>query len=314
MPSSQLNRSDRPTRQILSIVAAGIALAATGSANASEGVLEINQTCAELTGCFAGDAPGLPVTISDFGSYRLTSDLVTPDANTTAIVIGASQVTLDLGGFAIVRTDCRFGPTCSRSAGTGRGIDADFSSANGIGTRIHGGAIVGMGDDGIRTGPEATVEKVRVATNGGLGISVSVGSTVRDAVASDNGDEGIRTLRNSIVADSTANGNLDHGISVGFGSIVAGSTAADNAGDGIRASAGSAMLDNTAYENGGDGIEASSGSSVMRNTIRSNTGFGLRLAADAGYRENILSSSTGGTVTGGVSLFSNVCDGSTLCP
>ena len=30
---------------------------------ASDGVVEINQTCAITTGCFAGDASGFPVTI-----------------------------------------------------------------------------------------------------------------------------------------------------------------------------------------------------------------------------------------------------------
>ena len=41
---------------------------------ASDGVLEINRTCAAV-GCFTGDGPGLPVTILDPGSYRLTSSL-----------------------------------------------------------------------------------------------------------------------------------------------------------------------------------------------------------------------------------------------
>ena len=41
-----------------------LALALMASpALAVDGVLEINQTCAVLTGCFAGDIPGFPVTI-----------------------------------------------------------------------------------------------------------------------------------------------------------------------------------------------------------------------------------------------------------
>ena len=46
---------------------------------AVDGVLEINQACAESTGCFAGDSPGFPVTIQDPGSYRLTGALVLTD-------------------------------------------------------------------------------------------------------------------------------------------------------------------------------------------------------------------------------------------
>ena len=52
-------------------------LAAAYAASASEGALEINQTCALQTGCFAGDGAGFPVTIdgSAGSSYLLTGDL-----------------------------------------------------------------------------------------------------------------------------------------------------------------------------------------------------------------------------------------------
>jgi hypothetical protein len=42
---------------------------------ASDGQLEINQACAVNTGCFPGDDPGFPVTITQPGSYRLTGNL-----------------------------------------------------------------------------------------------------------------------------------------------------------------------------------------------------------------------------------------------
>ncbi len=49
-------------------------LALATSAFATDGVLEINQTCAVQTGCFAGDTAGFPVEIDVAGSYRLTSN------------------------------------------------------------------------------------------------------------------------------------------------------------------------------------------------------------------------------------------------
>src|SRR5437660_10259917 len=49
-----------------------------------------------------GDTPGFPVTISQPGSYRLSSNLTVPDANTTAILITSDNVTLDLNGFSIM--------------------------------------------------------------------------------------------------------------------------------------------------------------------------------------------------------------------
>ena len=56
-------------------------LTLTAPALASDGVIEINQTCAVQTGCIdnsggIGDTPGFPVTIEIPGSYVLTSNLV----------------------------------------------------------------------------------------------------------------------------------------------------------------------------------------------------------------------------------------------
>ena len=78
-----------------------------GIANASDGVLEINQTCAVQTGCFPGDTAGFPVTITeaDRRSYRLTSDLVVPLPSNTGIYLHISSATLDLGGFVFGEAD-----------------------------------------------------------------------------------------------------------------------------------------------------------------------------------------------------------------
>ena len=43
-----------------------------------------------------GDTPGFPVTISKAGSYRLSGNLTVPNKDTTAILIVADDVTLDL--------------------------------------------------------------------------------------------------------------------------------------------------------------------------------------------------------------------------
>ena len=81
----------------------------TAPALASDGVLEINQTCAVETGCFSGDTAGFPVTISASGSYRLTGnlDLNAEGVNVSGVAVSAPAVTIDLGGFQIV------GPTQS---------------------------------------------------------------------------------------------------------------------------------------------------------------------------------------------------------
>jgi hypothetical protein len=74
---------------------------------AVDGVTEINQTTITASG-------GFPYSISTSGSYRLTSNVTVPDVNTTAIVITAPGVTLDLNGFAIL------GPVTCSGDGTTR--------------------------------------------------------------------------------------------------------------------------------------------------------------------------------------------------
>src|SRR5579871_4839018 len=61
---------------------------------AVDGVVLIDQSHALAGNITPGDAPGFPVTISQSGSYRLSGNLIVPDANTTAILITADFVTL----------------------------------------------------------------------------------------------------------------------------------------------------------------------------------------------------------------------------
>ncbi|MBY0401631.1 hypothetical protein K2X89_15160, partial [Myxococcota bacterium] len=70
---------------------------------ASDGILEINQTCATLSGCFSGDAPGFPVTIDGTAgsSYLLTSDLVVRNVNTDGIFVSVARISIDLNGFGV---------------------------------------------------------------------------------------------------------------------------------------------------------------------------------------------------------------------
>ncbi len=92
--------------------------AISSSLYAVDGVILIDQNHALIGNITPGDAPGFPVTISQPGSYRLSGDLIVPDANTTAIQITADHVTLDLNGFAII------GPTVCTSS------PANLSSGN----------------------------------------------------------------------------------------------------------------------------------------------------------------------------------------
>ena len=77
------------------LAAAALTAALTFTLQAADGVTEINQALIEASG-------GFPYEITQPGSYLLTGNLTVPDADTTAIRVEATDVTLDLNGFAII--------------------------------------------------------------------------------------------------------------------------------------------------------------------------------------------------------------------
>jgi len=283
---------------------------------ASDGVLEINQTCAVQTGCFAGDTSGFPVTISASGSYRLTSNLVVPNENTDGIQVSTDNVSIDLAGFEIRGVVvCSGTPiACVPNAGTGSGVERTTTSLSGI--SIRNGSIRGMGNFGVLLGAQSEVMNVRVRSNRIDGIATELGSTVSGSTAYRNGGDGIGAGSSSTVSGNTASQNGENGIEALDGSTVSGNTTYQNERDGIQALTGSTGSGNAAYDNAGDGIQSAQGSIVWGNSARSNTGFGLNLGSQSGYRENVVSNNTAGTVSGAsaVNLGANACDGSTTCP
>ena len=95
-----------------------VTLMSFASANIAGAAVTITQAKAKQGAVTPGDAPGFPVTISKPGSYILASNLTVPDGNTTAIVIAADHVTLDLGGYAILGpVDCSGGLNPCAGAG-----------------------------------------------------------------------------------------------------------------------------------------------------------------------------------------------------
>jgi hypothetical protein len=171
----------------------GVVLALTsaaGRAQAIDGVVEINHACATNGGCLAGDPQGYPVSISAQGSYRLTSNLIVPGgigaANTDAILITASDVTLDLNGFAIWcrRNTIPFTP-CTGS-GTGRGI-----TTNGQNVRIRNGTVRDFAGDGFQLLGSYGLEDVHSRNNGLSGVhalSNSSGEIARSSFAENDAD------------------------------------------------------------------------------------------------------------------------------
>ena len=291
-------------RHLISFVASrtGIALGAAllvwgvpESAYAVDGVIEINQARALAGNVTAGDTAGFPVTLSEAGSYRLTGNLTVPNENTTAITISSSDVTIDLNGFAILGvTTCTFSAgsvTCSPT-GTGDGI-RQLGSERGL--TVRNGTIRGMGQDGFNLLQVKAID-LQVSQNGRFGVGASSLSTVTRVTATVNGVDGIITdFSGTVISDCLAANNGERGI------------------DGFLGARAVVLVGNTVIDNGTDGIACGTGCIVRGNFSYGNSGSGLLLGSDSVYTGNVVASN-GATVTGGINLDHNSCNGTTTCP
>lgn len=154
----------------------------------------------------------LPYTISQSGSYYLTSNLVFGDG-LTGISISANDVTLDLGGFTLQRT-----------GSAGEGVISTGVAITGSGVTVRNGHIDGAGAAGRRTngvtgsGGKVIVEDITVrdcadsmGIQSGYGITVSAASRITRCHVID-ADRGVTAgLIESCVLEGskiTASGNV----------------------------------------------------------------------------------------------------------
>lgn len=182
-------------------------------AGAGEGAFEINQLCV-ATGCFAGDAPGWPVQITEPGSYVLTSNLDVPSSS-EGVEIQASQVVLDLGGHAIRsgHVCTGDGPSCSGAAGI-RGIGfgiMNFPSS----ITIRNGSVQGFEFECMRvSGAGVVVRDLQVSDCGSHGILHFGQGLIENTVVRNCGDTGVLgnglvTVRNSYLLNNFSYGVQD---------------------------------------------------------------------------------------------------------
>lgn len=187
-----------------------LAAAAPRAALAGDGAREINAACIPA-GCFPGDPPdATTVTIANPGKYVMTSSL-SVNQNTTAIVITANDVTLDMNGFAITGPNNCDAPPCT-FPGIGIGIDALGS----VRVSVSGGVIRGMGNIGIRIGHAARVERMRIESNGGNGVSAGEDALVAESVLRRN-TRGVSLSAGGLLRHSQISLNRTAGASVGGG-------------------------------------------------------------------------------------------------
>ena len=233
-----------------------ILLAFAPAALAVDGTVLINQSTITngLTGCPTGGH--FPIVICQSGSYRLSGNLMVPDANTDVIRITANDVAIDLNGFSIL------GPG---TKGTGIGINsvADNTSAS-------NGTIRGMGSNGIGISG-GRVYRIQAIANGGAGIVASGDSLVSECISRGNAASGLTvggTTMNNIIE-----GNLGDGI-VGSGAIT-GNVVRSNGNNGIFANgifvSGAALISGNVVEFNHTGILANCPANIIGNQVDSNS-------------------------------------------
>jgi len=112
-------------------VVVAIVVSGVPDSRATDGAIEINHERAlagGVGGDLVADPAGYPVILTQPGSYRLTGNLTVPNVNTIAVSVRASNVTLDLGGFAILGPVVCTGSPVTSCSGSGLGSGVTSTS------------------------------------------------------------------------------------------------------------------------------------------------------------------------------------------
>jgi hypothetical protein len=312
------------------VSAAVLVVLAVAPALAVDGVLEINQACATGPGCFSGDAPGFPVTLSASGSYRLTGNLNFNPAlgppTENFIEITGDDVRLDLNDFSIRCRNALSGELCPRGSVSGIVV-------SGSNVEIRHGSLVGMPHAGIRStgfAEQARVTDLTVRSSGSTGIDVRAparveGCTVREAGGrgiwiSDTAVKGLAEA--SVVTGNVVSGSGSDGIRVGNQSIVRDNVSARNQEAGFHVGDDSVVQGNTANFNGQEGFRLKSylftAGLARGNVATGNTGYGMDMGPSWAFSDNVLLDNNGGTgnaqTAGGDEGTNNFCNSTPGCP
>ena len=203
------------------------AFAQKAGGGSADGVIVIDQNKALTGSVTPGDAAGFPVTITQPGRYRLTSNLTVP-AGLDGIVIAPGVIAnIDMGGFSIV------GPAnCSKTtncyvAGSGTyGIRMKNSATLTIFEgKVRGFTSVGLG--GEANDDKTTLRATDMETsNNAMGAYASRVMFVR-MVADNNHMFGLAGYYGSIL-ESVASNSAHYGIGLAAGTV-RGNTSTNNA-------------------------------------------------------------------------------------
>jgi hypothetical protein len=236
------------------------ALAAPMSALAAGGTFEINQDCA-AAGCFAGDTAGFPITITQSGTYVLTSDLVV-NGGTDGIDITAAEVDLDLNGHSMSGGGSCTGAPVSACTGANSSDGIAFNGSASGHIRVHNGTVRGFGNYGIEgyeSGNGIRLENLTLAENSAYGTYLGTGSytsvvQVRNSSFVRNNQGGLLSQISVNVEKCMFSGNKFLGLDVNNNTaVIANSRFENNGAEGMKSLTMSTTLDHNAFlhNNGG---------------------------------------------------------------
>lgn len=271
-----------------------------GTVLASNGSIEIHSSCAIVTGCFPGDAPGLPVTITEPGHYKLTSLIGTTFDAPDLITIDSSNVTVDLNGFSLVGlTDCTAAGSPNVTTCTPLGPDTAVRVLLGAGGRhrfvtVRNGIIEGVRGNGIDASQafSTIVENVTVTSCGGEGIIAARGSTVRRSRVARCGGNGVRVFRDVLVESVISSKNGASGFSADDGSLLYEVKAVSNTLQGIVAGTAVSILDSDVRFSGQNGILLDSWGLASRVTSYKNMQHGIEMRSNSSVRDSVFNGNT----------------------
>lgn len=265
-----------------------------------------------LLGCFSSQADSaaapdsaagipiskLPLTIDRSGSYYATGNL----NGTGGITVSASDVTIDLKGFALTGVHA-----------TNSGIFAPFETTNLV---VRNGSIQGWNGHGIYAQPvrNCEVTNVDISSNRFNGLDLGQNSRVTDCRVHDNAMAGILSGDNAIIKNCVVTTNLGDGIRVDANAQVIGTSSLDNSDNGILVGRDCEVRDCTIARNRRSGIYVNqSGCRIVGNNCYSNNPTAFLTAAgiyvfDSNNRveNNHLADNGNGGIVVGASYTNNV--------
>ncbi len=207
----------------------------------------------------------LPYTITQSGSYYLTSTLQASSSLFSGITIWADDVTLDLAGFALI----------GQSTGAVHGVFVEGAYKN---IKVCNGTVRNWGGSGVEayTAANSQLEKLRATDNGAVGLRVGENSTIKDCATHSNGTIGIETDYSCTITECSARYNSGDGFSVGGGGTIVNCSASRNTGTGILCRDYSCTVTScTVIANGINGITLSTGSTANGCTARGSGATGI---------------------------------------